>query len=311
MASRLVHEQSLDRKKQLFKNALRFQESAAGVVVQRVTGSYLYRILTPLRRAREAQARASGTVLTNPMAYLPDASDPLVHAIYNMDNTFADCRSKAVDMMASVEAVADEWKVHGASGHGCLLLAWKTTFDSSTKKIQAPVLVGAMTLHRFVRTGNFSTDHSTGAREGSLGDRDHDVLRGEQAAGDGSRRNYFNRNTMYIDCLCAKGRGGVGKLMILHAIRWAIMRKCTGVIALSYVRKAKQVPESHAAFVALRFDKIIPTVQYKIQGMHGSWFYLALDNVGFEAILKEGVDICARTGLTDRTKDSLIWRCPN
>ncbi len=64
-------------------------------------------------------------------------------------------------------------------------------------------------------------------------------------------------------------------------------------------------------FNALGWEKIIPTAKFKIQRMYGSWFYQGLDKVHFEGIIEDAINICVRNGLTDKTKDSLIWRCPN
>lgn len=303
-----VQGQTKERQAQLFKQSLRFQESAANVVIQRVTGSYLYRILAPLIRARtEAEANGLNPDTINPSQFKPMRGDALVDAIYNLDSIFSDCKRKGVDMLASAEGVAMEWKKDGASGHGCLLLAWKTTFDSSSKRLRSPQLVGAVALHKFKRTVNFSTDNR------SLSDRDGSILVGENSMGNNERRNYFGRNTMYIDSLCAKDQGGVGKILVLHSIRWAIMRKCTGIIALSYSKhrlKSGTHPESYALFSSFGFEKTIPTANFAVQ-MYGTWFFQPLDTLNFEKILKESIDICARTGFTEATKNNLIWRCPN
>ena len=310
--------QTLERKKQIFRNTLRFQESAAGVVVQRVTGSYLYRILRPVLDARKAAYDAAPTAAAgdraaaavDPSRHVPDPTDPLVRAIYGMDATFAGCASKDVDMLSSAEGIAMEWKEHGAPGHACLMLAWRTVFDGPSKRLRPPELVGAMTLHRLVPSTNFSTDHDARPREGSMGDRDNDVLNGRAQHGNVPRRNYFARQTMYIDGVCAKGGGGVGKILLLHAVRWAIMRKCTGIAALSYSSKANSTPESYRLFETLEFEKIIPKASYKIARMHGTWFYKSLDSIGFSGILADSIAICTRGGLTEKTKDTLIWRCP-
>lgn len=303
-----VQGQTKDRQAQLFKQSLRFQESAANVVIQRISGSYLHRILAPLIRARlDAEANGSNPERINPSQFKPVRGDALVDAIYDLDSIFSECKRKGVDMLASAEGVAMEWKKEGAAGHGCLLLAWKTTFDSSNKRLRAPQLVGAVALHKFKPTVNFSTD----AR--SLSDRDSSILHGTDSVGNNERRNYFGRNTMYIDSLCAKDQGGVGKILVLHSIRWAIMRKCTGIIALSYSKhrlKSGTHPESHPLFSSFGFEKTIPTANFAVQ-MYGTWFFQPLDTLNFDKILKGSIDICARTGFTEATKNNLIWRCPN
>ena len=304
----LIDQQTRERKIQIFKSALRFQESAAGIVVQRIPGSYLYRILRPLILARvDAEENGRDPDRIDPRRFIPDGNDPLVNAIYNIDDIFSYCKSKSVDMLASAEGVAMEWKEDGAPGHGCMLLAWKTTFDNATKKLSAPQLVGAMTLHKFKPTVNFSTDRA------SLSDRDYDVLHGKTASGSNDIRNYFSRNTMYIDAMCAKGKSGVGKVLVLHALRWALMRKCTGLIALSFSKRALKSgehPESYPIFTTFKFEKTIPRANFKVQ-MYGTWFFQSLDTIGFGNIMKEAVDICTRTGFTEKTEETLIWRCPN
>jgi hypothetical protein len=301
--------QTHERKVQIFKSALKFQESAAGIVVQRIPGSYLRRILKPLIDARK-QAIRNGTNpnRVNPRDLVPDTDDPLVHEIYDIDRTFSYCKGKGVDVLASAEGIAMEWEEDGAPGHGCMILAWKTTFDRDRKRTNPPELVGAITLHKFKSTHNFSTEKS------QVGEHDFAVLSGQRHVGNNERRNYFSRNTMYIDALCAKGKGGVGKLLILHAIRWALTRKCTGLIALSYSnRKPKNAsdrPESYALFTDFGFERPIPKANFTVS-MYGTWFFKPLNTLGFEQVLHDAITICTRTGFTDATKDRLIWRCPN
>lgn len=316
----LLDKQTLERTQQIFKNGIGFQEAAAGVKIQRVPGSYLYRILRPLleardyarstgRNEREGEAAASRV---NPNNHIPDDEDPVVHAIYNLDTIFARCSSMDVDMLASAEAIAKEWKERGTASQSCLLLAWKTVFNSAEKKVQKPKLVGAMTLHKFVVSVNFSTDYLGGGR-GSLSERDHAILHGRPDARSGAHpiRNYFNRQTMYIDAMCAIDKSGVGRLLVLNAIRWAIMRKCTGVIALSYSPTQKTKPESFPLFESMHFDKIIPEAKFNTK-LYGTWFFKPLDKLGLaDLLLKEGLDICTRPGLTRKTEDVLMWRCPN
>ena len=313
----LLTRQDPNKKIQLFKASLKFQESAAGVVVQRVLGSYLYRILKPLIDAKE-KARRDDPNYPNDNGYdpadevdpaavlrkLPEKNDTLVKSIYGLQTIFEDCFHKGVDIFDSAQAVAEEYKKHGAQGSGCLLIAWKTSFDDTTKRIRAPTIVGAMCCHRFVATSNFSTDRA------SLAASDWALLHGERSHGSIERRNYFHRNTMYIDTVCSKS-GGVGKLLVLHAMRWALMRKCTGLIALSYTPRSNGVPESKKIFESLQFEKIIPKANFAIDHMHGTWFYIHLNSPTFEGILKESFDVCTRRGFTENTKDRLVWRCPN
>lgn len=291
-------QQTRDRQISIFKQALRFQESAAGVVVQRIPASYLKRILKPL-----IDARKDAQVIKNPKDFNPDPSDPVVSAIYDFDNHFKECQQKKVDMLSSVEAIADEYMVDGASGYGCLLLAWKTEFDTCTKKNCDPQLVGAMTLYKFKRAENFST------HAGGISDNDAAILGG---AVDGTS-NLFRRNIMYIDALCAKGGKGVGSVMILHAYRYALMKKCTGMVSLSFSPKANAQPESYKIFQAFEFEPLIrrATFQPQVKNMHGTWFLMNLDDISFKGVLESGIQICTRRGFTEATKSNLIWRCPN
>lgn len=306
---------SQDRQKQvsIFKNSLKFQEAAAGVVIQRVAGSYLRRILKPLTLAREEVMRdaarkgfseakivqAGETVDPNDVDV--DRSDPLVAAIYSLNTIFSECRSKQVDMLSSVESVAVEFDEHGAPGHGCLLLAWKTGYDAAARTHATPKLVGAMTLHKFVKTPSFSTD------DASISAGDMRILSGTHQEG---APNYFRKHLLYIDGLCATGGGGVGRVLVLHAYRYALMRKCTGIIALSFSKRATAVPESYKIFTAFGFTPIIPKANFKTR-MYGTWFYIGLDAVTFRMVAEEGIKICTRRGFTEATKDKLVWRCPN
>lgn len=305
---------SQDRQKQvsIFKNSLKFQESAAGVVLQRITGSYLRRILKPLTQAREAAMRdaarrglSEANILkagdaVDPKDVEVDRSDPLVAAIYSFDTIFSECRTKQVDMLAGAESIVAEFDEYGAPGHGCLLLAWKIEYDTETRSHTAPKLVGAMTLHKFVKTSNFSTD------DASISAEDMRILSGTHREG---APNYFRKNLMYIDGMCAKGKG-VGRVLLLHAYRYALMRKCTGVIALSFSRTVNAVPESHKIFTAFGFTPIIPKAKFNVR-MYGTWFYIDLDAVTFRMVVEDGIKICTRRGFTEATKNKLVWRCPN
>lgn len=314
----LLSRQDPKKKIQLFKTSLKFQESAAGVVVQRVLGSYLYRILKPLIDAKE-KARRDDRRYPDPndpdydpaddvdpaavLRKLPEKNDTLVKSIYGFRTIFKDCFKKGVDIFESAQVIAEEYKEYGSKGSGCLMIAWKTSFDTTSKRIQAPTVVGAMCCHKFVSTSNFLTDRP------SLASSDWALLRGERSHGSIERRNYFSR-TMYIDTVCSKS-GGVGKLLVLHAMRWAMMRNCTGLIALSYTPRRNGVPESKKIFESLQFEKIIPEANFTIDNVYGTWFYIQLNSPTFDGILKESFDVCTRRGFTEHTKNTLVWRCPN
>ena len=284
-----VEDQDISKRLHIFKQSLKFQESAAGVVIQRVSGADLKRIMAPL-----LAARANATV-RDPMDVCPDPKDPLVHAIYSMDTIFAGCLRKGVDMLSSVEAIASEYAVDGTKGNGCLILAWRTTFDSAARRLMDPELVGAMTLYKFKPTPNFSTD----AR--SLSDHDHAIL-----------KPLFGVNAIYIDCMCAKGGGGVGKLLALHACRYAITKKAKAIVALSYSQKKLKPgtkPESYKIFHDLGFEHLIETANYTTT-IYGTWFVTTLEDLSFKGILTRGIELCTRRGLSPKTRDRLVWRCP-
>ena len=82
-----VETQLLQKQISIFKQSLKFQEAAAGVVIQRVPSAYLYRILRPLIDARAAAPNEREANRIRAMDHCPDRRDPLVHAIYNMDET--------------------------------------------------------------------------------------------------------------------------------------------------------------------------------------------------------------------------------
>ena len=114
---------------------------------------------------------------------------------------------------------------------------------------------------------------------------------------------------MYIDTVCSKS-GGVGKLLVLHAMRWALMRNCTGLIALSYTPRSNGVPESRKIFESLRFEKIIPQARFRVPKMYGTWFYIQLNSPTFDGILKESFDVCTRRGFTEKPKTRLSGGVP-
>ena len=182
------------------------------------------------RAAERAAEDASKSV--RPQDHIPDTNDYVVRRIYEMDDIFASCKNKKLDMLSSAEKVALEWKENGNPGHACMIIAWKTAFDGNARKLTSPEMVGVITLHKFIESEYFSTDRN------AVSSQDYKVLKGQQETRDGEPpKNYFNRNTMYIDAMCAKHKEGVGNILVLNAIRWALMRKCTGIIALSFVKK--------------------------------------------------------------------------
>ena len=228
----MLSDQSKDKQLRFFKDALQFQESATGVAIQKVPSSYLLRILRPILDARAAAPNELEAIRITAMDHCPDKRDPLIHAIYSMDQTFRESVSKGVDPLASVEGIAAEHTADGAKSNGCLFLAWKTEYNPNTKRIDDPRLVGAMTMYRLKRSENFSTHaEATGNDDAALDP-------------------FFRSNFLYIDTMVSLG-AGVGKLLVMHAYRYAIMKKVKGLVALSYSRKrltGGAKPESYKIF---------------------------------------------------------------
>ena len=287
--------QLLQKQISIFKQSLKFQEAAAGVVIQRVPSAYLYRILRPLIDARAAAPNEREANRIRAMDHCPDRRDPLVHAIYNMDETFRGCATKGVDMLSSAEGIASEHTFDGTSGNGCLFLAWKTTYDTGEKRLRDPELVGAMTVYKFKRTSNFSTDAASTGRD------------------DAKLAPYFQSGKyLYIDSMCAVGGGGVGRILVLHAYRYAMTKKSKGLVALSYSRNkltGSAKPESYKIFDDFGFKHLIENANYTIQ-MYGTWFAIDLDAISFAGVTRAAIDICTRRGFTEKTKNTLVWRCP-
>jgi hypothetical protein len=250
---------------QIYKQALRFQEIASGVFVQRIPARYLKRL------------------------YNAQGNDPVVQALRNLDNIFAECKRKDVDMVSSLEAVLDEFE-HDRASAGAVLLAWSMSFDAERKVMNEPRLVGITTLSCFAFTSNFSTDSES-------------LSSGDQA----KLRPYVGR-WMYMDGMCST-QPGVGRLLVMHAFQYAIAHKKQGLIALSYSMRRSAVPESKRIFAALNFDTVIPQANFKIQ-MYGTWFAKSTADVGLAGMAEAAVGVCTRTGFTPKTADTLMWRCP-
>lgn len=257
-------DQTYRRKLQIFRNAMRFQEIASGVFVQRIPARYLGRLL-------------SG-----------EDDDPVVKTLQRLDDIFAQCKAKKVDMASSVEAILDEYDTDRKCG-GAVLLAWSMRFDAAQQVMQTPELVGLATVSSFRFSSNFTTD------EQSLSPPDAQRL-----------RPY--RNWMYIDALCSL-RPGVGRLLVLHAYHYAIAQKRPGLIALAFSARERDVPESHRIFSKLGFEAIIPRANFQVR-LYGTWFAKPTSEIGLAGMAEGAVRVCTRTGFTEKTADTLIWRCP-
>ena len=290
-----ISDQSLKKRQQIFLKSLKLLDSSSGIMIQRIPASQLWSYLKEFIKAKE------DAVNLVPLDYKPPSDDPVVDVLFRFDDIFAECMNKKVDIFGSCVAVAEEGKKNGAKEHGALFLAWKPFYDRG-QKIE---LVGAMTVHKFRFTQNFSTDAN------SLSARDYDILNGERSIGNKERRAYHLRNTLYIDSLCSKSfkgsKIGAGKLLVLHAIGYALRRKCTGVLALSYSMYANRIPQSYDIFDSLQFEEIIPKATFRVVNMYGTWFFKSLSD-GFTDFPDEW-KVCVRRGMTSATQDKLIWRC--
>ena len=142
-----------------------------------------------------------------------DTSDPLYKALKSLDAHFPGCLAKDVDMAGCVESIVLE-HAKNKQGDGAVCIAWAQEYPA------APKPVGLITLHNFVQSKNF---HTTNAE---IGDKDFDTL-----------SRYFGSRYLYIDCMCST-KVGVGRLLLQHAMRHALMKKKTGVIALAFSMKA-------------------------------------------------------------------------
>lgn len=213
-----------------------------------------------------------------------DTSDPVYVAIRDLNRNFPACVEKDVDMGGCVESLLLEY-ANDKKGDGCALIAWAQEYPN------APKAVGILTLHNFIRSDNFKTTNEY------VGNRDYETL-----------TPYFGSRYVYIDCMCSTQRG-VGRLLLNSALKYAIAKKKTGVIALAFAQRAKKTPESAAAFDKCTFTKLIPTANYKVQ-MYGTWYVKKVADISLDGIDTNAFRVCTRSGLTPKTEDNLIWRCP-
>lgn len=140
-------EQTTRRKHAIFKQALRFNEAAANVVIQRV----------PVRELRRL------------MKTTDSVGDPVVEALINLDAIFTGCKDKNVDMASSIDELLAEHEE--SRQYAAVLLAWRVEYDGAMRRVARPELVGIATLSDFLQTPRFSTD------EASMSRRDMETLR--------------------------------------------------------------------------------------------------------------------------------------
>lgn len=286
-----IKDQTPARQQQLFKNAVSFADTAAGVKIQRVPASVVARILKPyMVRKAYAQDPNARPDYGECIGDLSDdlQADPLVQVIYDFENIFSAALQKKVDMFESLVTMATLWNQNGSPSQACLIVAWKVEHGA-----RRPVVVGAATVIRAYMHDDLATTQEI------LSDRDFEKV-----------QPLLRAKSLLIDTMSSTQKG-VGRVLLLHCIRYAMMRKMTGVLALSYAGWASNVPESKKLFEFMEFEKVVTKATFKVQGYHGSWFFLPISKLPLHGIVEKAVRVCARRGLTAKTRDALIWRCPN
>lgn len=285
-----IEDQTHKRQVQLFRQVSSFYETGAGVKVQRVAGSHVLRVLKPYiqaRMAEDAAGRDPGRV--NPGSFLTAQSDLLSRTILTMDRHFSRCTAKQVDMLSSAEAIAEiQWE-HGAKGCAALLLAW--VIDRPT---QRPKCVGALTCCRLYERDDLGTSANI------VHDGDLHIL-----------RPHFRPAPLFIDGVCSIHRGA-GSALILNAVKWALTKQHTAVMAQSFsaqALKAGSEPESKRLFARLGFETLIARGKFKVKRHHGAWVKLDLRSLHFTDTMRAGLAVCARRGLTARTANTLVNQC--
>lgn len=217
-----------------------------------------------------------------------DRNDPVVKALRQLNVHFADCKQQDVDMAGCVQSLLLEHQ-RSKREDGAVMIAWSQTHDGRALSAMRPV--GVVTVHNFVESDNFSTTPE------KLSASDFATL-----------SRYFGSSYLYIDCMCSTQRG-VGRLLLQSAFAYAIQRKKTGVLALAFAQRANSTPQAAAAFDRCKFSKLIPRADFRVR-MYGTWYLKLVKDVSLDGLSPDAVAVCTRTGLTQRTADSLVWRCP-
>lgn len=290
------------KKMTFFRQILRFQEAVNGVFVQRIMANDLKRLLEN-----------------------PQDDDPVASALGDLDQTFRYCTNElggdqaVLSSVESIVAEAADDKSNGENGEGCVLLVWKIKHLGSNNFSEAE-LVGIATLFRMKSAYNFSTLPSNFKVEQGQANTQWNTLlpyfRGQNKDTINDGKTFppglgIKAKYMYIDVMCSKQKG-VGKLLVLHAYRYAIMKKTKGLLALSFSKramKAQQQPASYKIFGDLGFTTIIRNANYT-NAIYGHWVSKSTLPITFEGIINELGNVCTRSGYTERTQDNLIWRCP-
>lgn len=297
-----MNESSRKRQLSYFRQAMKLQEAANGVVVQRVMANDLRRLL-----------------------YDPDPEDMVASALTSerLRRTFQHCDVELGKdaLRSSLEGIvteaADDRK-NGVNGEGCALLVWRMERSSSPSSagghFSKPELVGLATLFRMKDTSTFTTTEEDFAVKSHFqkllpyvdGQNANTVNAGKRWEPEWDVKSKY----MYIDVMCSRQKG-VGRLLVLHAYRYAVLKRTKGVLALSYskrkVDKNKQ-PASYKIFNDMDFETIVSNAQYKNQ-MYGHWVVKSTHRVSFTGMIEHIESLCTRGSYKDsRTR---VWRCPS
>ena len=117
-------------------------------------------------------------------------------------------------------------------------------------------------------------------------------------------------NHLLIDTLCSKKKG-CGRILTLHCYEWAMRRNYAGLIALSYSKRKltnSVRPASEKMFRDLGFEAI--TEADFQTAMYGIWFKKRTYD-STEGLNSMILSLCTRAGLSKKSAQSLVWRCPN
>lgn len=295
MASNLLSSQTRDKQAQLFRSYVSAYEAGSGVKIQKISGAYLRRVLKPIEDARDDERAAGrdpqGLRITPALIPAEHRQDALYRALYDTDTTFSECKKAEVDMLSSFEVMAKLWTEHRASSMAHVLLAWKISEGSTNMR-----LVGAITVCKSYE------DEDIGTHRNLMSPGDFDKL-----------KPIFRANTLLIDCLCSTSPG-VGTALVLNAIKLALTKKCRYVTCLSFSKnqlKEGAKPASYKLLQRLGFKIIIPKAHF-VRRIYGAWCALDLkdDALPFGGLMEKVVNVCARGGLTPRTSEVLVNRCP-
>jgi hypothetical protein len=279
----------------LFRQILRLQEAVNGVFVQRIMANDLRRLLNA-----------------------PADDDPVADALGDVSRIFQRCTRELgpVDgeaVRSSLESIVAESaddRSKGENGEGCVLLVWKMDHRGGGRFDKAK-LVGIATLFRFKGCDNFTT-----LPRSFRSSAHHNVLvpylKGWNKHTINADRTFptgFKPKYMYIDVMCST-QPGVGRLLVLHAYRYALMKKTKGLLALSFTKHSTVPPASYKLFQDLGFTTIVRNTNYDVAGMYGHWVAKSTHMITFSGVIEELSELCTRSGYTERTRDSLVWRCP-